>query len=148
VGQSLNHPSFCLSSELCLCNSFHGYFVLHSKKKQSVHTLVFLLLSFMCFANCILGILSFWANIHLSVSAYHVCSFVIGLPHRVNFITAHFKTIYWGISPRHWVVTVPWLKIPEQSMDRAGRRTPLQKAASFTKLSSSSQDDFISYYVL
>jgi hypothetical protein len=39
------------------------------------------LLSFMCFANCILGILSFWANIHLSASAYHVCSFVIGLPH-------------------------------------------------------------------
>ena len=38
-------------------------------------------LSFMCFANCILGILSFWANIHLSVSAYHVSSFVIGLPH-------------------------------------------------------------------
>jgi hypothetical protein len=38
-------------------------------------------LSFMCFANCILGILNFWANIHLSVSAYHVCSFVIGLLH-------------------------------------------------------------------
>jgi hypothetical protein len=38
-------------------------------------------LCFFCFANCILGILSFWANIHLSVSAYHVCSFVIGLPH-------------------------------------------------------------------
>jgi hypothetical protein len=38
-------------------------------------------LSFMYFANCILGILSFWANIHLSVSAYHVCSFVIELPH-------------------------------------------------------------------
>jgi hypothetical protein len=38
-------------------------------------------LSFMSFANCILGILSFWANIHLSVSAYHVCSFVTGLPH-------------------------------------------------------------------
>ena len=38
-------------------------------------------LSFMCFANCILGILSFWANIHLSVSAYQVTSFVIGLPH-------------------------------------------------------------------
>jgi hypothetical protein len=35
----------------------------------------------MCFANCILGILSSWANIHLSVSGYHVCSFVIGLPH-------------------------------------------------------------------
>ena len=38
-------------------------------------------LSFMCFANCILGSLRFWANIHLSVSAYHVSSFVIGLPH-------------------------------------------------------------------
>jgi hypothetical protein len=37
-------------------------------------------LSFMCFANFILDCLRFWANIHLSVSAYHVCSFVIGLP--------------------------------------------------------------------
>jgi hypothetical protein len=41
----------------------------------------YFLLSFLYFANCILGILSFCANIHLSVSAYHVCSFVIGLPH-------------------------------------------------------------------
>jgi hypothetical protein len=31
-------------------------------------------LIFMCFINCILGSLSFWANIHLSVSACHVCS--------------------------------------------------------------------------
>jgi hypothetical protein len=38
-------------------------------------------LRFMWSVNSILGILSFWANIHLSVSAYHVCSFVIGLPH-------------------------------------------------------------------
>jgi hypothetical protein len=38
-------------------------------------------LIFFCFANCILGILSFWANIHLSESAYQVTSFVIGLPH-------------------------------------------------------------------
>jgi hypothetical protein len=29
-------------------------------------------LIFLCFVNCILGILSFWANIHLSVSAYRV----------------------------------------------------------------------------
>ena len=36
---------------------------------------------FLCFANCILDILSFLANIHLSVSAYQVTSFVIGLPH-------------------------------------------------------------------
>jgi hypothetical protein len=39
-----------------------------------------LFLIFLCFANCILGILSFWANIHLPVSAYQVTSFVIGLP--------------------------------------------------------------------
>jgi hypothetical protein len=38
-------------------------------------------LSFMWSVNSILGIPSFWANIHLSVSAYHVCSFVIVLPH-------------------------------------------------------------------
>jgi hypothetical protein len=38
-------------------------------------------LSFMCFANFILGILSFWANIHLPLSASHVSSFVIGLSH-------------------------------------------------------------------
>jgi hypothetical protein len=40
-------------------------------------------LSFMSFeiVSSILGILSFWANIHLSVSTYHVSSFVIGLPH-------------------------------------------------------------------
>jgi hypothetical protein len=38
-------------------------------------------LIFLCFVDCILGILSFWANIHLSVSAYQVTSFVIGLPH-------------------------------------------------------------------
>ena len=40
----------------------------------------FPLLSFMWSVNCILGILSFWANIHLSVSAYHVCSFMTELP--------------------------------------------------------------------
>jgi hypothetical protein len=37
-------------------------------------------LIFLCFANCILSVLRFWADIHLPVSAYQVCSFVIGLP--------------------------------------------------------------------
>jgi hypothetical protein len=32
VGQSLGGHSFSLCSELCLCNSFHGYFVPPSKK--------------------------------------------------------------------------------------------------------------------
>ena len=54
IRQSLDGPSFRRSSKLCLCNSFHGYFVPNSKKGQSVHTLVFIFLSFMCFANCIL----------------------------------------------------------------------------------------------
>jgi hypothetical protein len=40
-----------------------------------------LFLIFLCFANCILGVLYFWANIHLPVSAYLMTSFVIGLPH-------------------------------------------------------------------
>jgi hypothetical protein len=81
VGQSLDGPSFCLSSELCVCNSFHGYLVPHSKKEGSIHTLAFLLLEFHVFCKLFLGILSFWANIHLSVSVYQVTSFVIGLPH-------------------------------------------------------------------
>jgi hypothetical protein len=38
-------------------------------------------LIFLCFANFILGVLCFWANIHLTVSKYQVTSFVIGLPH-------------------------------------------------------------------
>jgi hypothetical protein len=33
VGQCLDGPSVCLSSEFCLCNSFHGYFVPHSMKE-------------------------------------------------------------------------------------------------------------------
>jgi hypothetical protein len=49
VGQSLNGHAFSLCSELCLCNSFHGYFVPLSKKDQSVHILVFLLLEFHVF---------------------------------------------------------------------------------------------------
>jgi hypothetical protein len=43
-------------------------------------------LSFMWSMNCILDILSFWANIHISVSAYHVCSFVTGLSHSGYFL--------------------------------------------------------------
>ena len=79
--KNLDGPSFCLSSELFLCNSFRGYFVPHSKKEQSIHTLIFLLLEFHVFCKLYLGCLSFWVNIHLSVSAYHVSSFVVGLPH-------------------------------------------------------------------
>ena len=44
IWQSLDGPSFRLSSELCLCNSFHGHFVPHSKKEGSIHTLDSILL--------------------------------------------------------------------------------------------------------
>ena len=46
VWQSLDGPSYFLSSKLCLCNSFHGCFVPKSKKGQNVNTLVFILLEF------------------------------------------------------------------------------------------------------
>jgi hypothetical protein len=41
-------------------------------------------LNFICSVNCILGILSFWTNIHL-MSVCHVCSFVIGYSLRMIF---------------------------------------------------------------
>jgi hypothetical protein len=37
-------------------------------------------LSSIWFVGYMVGILSFWANILLLVNAYHVCSFVVGLP--------------------------------------------------------------------
>jgi hypothetical protein len=55
VGQYLEGHSFSLCSELCLCNPFHGYFVPHSKKEQSIHTLVFLLLQFHMFCKLNVG---------------------------------------------------------------------------------------------
>jgi hypothetical protein len=51
VWQSLDGPSFCLSSKFCLCNSFHGCFVPNSKKGQSVHILVFILVEFHVFCK-------------------------------------------------------------------------------------------------
>ena len=49
VWQSLDGPSFRLSSKLCLCNSFHGCFVPNSKEGHNVHTSVFILLEFHVF---------------------------------------------------------------------------------------------------
>jgi hypothetical protein len=40
-----------------------------------------LFLIFLCFANCISGVLCFWVNIYLSVSTNLMTSFVIRLPH-------------------------------------------------------------------
>jgi hypothetical protein len=44
------------------------------------HTLAFLL-EFQVVSELYFGFPSIWANIHLSLNAYDVCSFVIGLPY-------------------------------------------------------------------
>jgi hypothetical protein len=54
-------------------------------------------LSFMCFATCILDILSFWANIHLSVSTYLVSS-----SHLKGWGVAQWCPVY-STSLRAWV---------------------------------------------
>jgi hypothetical protein len=51
IWQSLDGPSFRLSSKLCLCNSFHGCFVPNFKEGHSVHTSVFILLEFHVFSK-------------------------------------------------------------------------------------------------
>jgi hypothetical protein len=81
VGQSLDVPSFVSApTSVSVTPSMSVLFPIQRRGELSTFWSSFFF-SFMCFSNCILGILSFWANIHLSVSAYHVSSFVIGLPH-------------------------------------------------------------------
>ena len=100
IWQSLDGPSFCLSSKLCLCNSFHGWLfpILRRSKVSKLWSSFF---SFMCFASCTLylAILSFWANIHLSVSTFHLSSFVIGF----------FIASWWGRlrAPRRRCLNTP-----------------------------------------
>jgi hypothetical protein len=72
-------PFFTASNFVSVTPSMGIFFPI--QRRNEVFTLWSSFLNFMCFANCILGIRSFWANIHLSVSAYHVSSFVTGLPH-------------------------------------------------------------------
>jgi hypothetical protein len=60
VWQSLDGPSFCLSSKLC--------FVPNSKKGQSVHILVFVLLEFHVF--CKLYLVSYIFKVSELMSTY------------------------------------------------------------------------------
>jgi fucose permease len=80
VGQSLDGPSVSAPNFVFETPSMGILFRILRRNEVSTLWSSFFL-SFMCFANCILCILRFWANSHLPVSAYHVCSFVIGLPH-------------------------------------------------------------------
>ena len=79
VWQSLNGLSLSLCYTICLRISPHGHF--DPPKRITVSTLwCSFLLSFTLSVNWIVGIPRFWANIHWSGSAYHVCSLVIVLP--------------------------------------------------------------------
>jgi hypothetical protein len=54
IWQSLDRPSFCLSSKLCLCNSFHGWLfpILRMSKVSTLWSSFFF--SFICFTYCTL----------------------------------------------------------------------------------------------
>jgi hypothetical protein len=61
-------PFVLALSFVSLTPSMAILFAILRKNEVSTHWSSFLLI-FLCFANCIFGSLSFWANIHLSVSA-------------------------------------------------------------------------------
>jgi hypothetical protein len=74
------HPFILALNFVSVTPSMGILFSIQRRNEVSTRWSSFFLI-FLCFANCILGILSFWANMHLSVSAYQVTSFVIGLPY-------------------------------------------------------------------
>jgi hypothetical protein len=74
------HPFILAQNYFSVTPSMGILFPVLQRNEVSTHWSSFFLI-FLCFANCILGILGFWANMHLSMSAYQVISFVIGLPH-------------------------------------------------------------------
>ena len=81
LGQSLDGLSFGLCSTLFLhIPPVSILFPLLRRIKVSTLWFSFFV-GFIWSVNCILGILSFCANNHLPVSAYHVCSFVTELHH-------------------------------------------------------------------
>ena len=106
------HPFVTAPNFVSVTPSMGVFFPLLRRGKVSTRWSSFFL-SFICFANCILGILSFWANICLSVNAYHVCSFVIGLPHS-GWYPPEGSIPYVTTKPRHIsyarkiLMTGPW----------------------------------------
>jgi hypothetical protein len=74
------HP-FILAPKFVSITTFMGILFPFLRRNEVSSHWFSLFLIFLCFANCILGVLCFWANIHLSVSAYLMNPFVIGLPH-------------------------------------------------------------------
>jgi hypothetical protein len=73
VGQSLVLAPNLVSATPSMDTLFH----ILGRNEVSTRWSSFLI--YLCFGSCFLGILGFWTNIHLSMSAYQVTSFVIGL---------------------------------------------------------------------
>jgi hypothetical protein len=67
------HPFTLAPNFVSVTPSMGILFPILRSNEVSTHCSSFFLI-FLCFANCILAILSFWANILLSVSAYQVTS--------------------------------------------------------------------------
>jgi hypothetical protein len=86
------HPFILASNFVSVTPSMGILFPILRRNEVSTHWSSFFLI-FSCFANCILDILSFWANTHLSVSAYQVTSFVIGLPHSGFILKYNLKIV-------------------------------------------------------
>ena len=72
---------FVLATNFVSVTPFMGILFPNLRRNEVSILWSYFFLIFLYFAICILGILSFWANIHLSVSEYLMTSFVIGLPH-------------------------------------------------------------------
>ena len=75
MGQSLDDLSFSLCSTPYLHICSYEYFVLLLRRNEAPTGWSSFFLSFMWSTICVLVIFSFWANIHLSVTIYHVHSF-------------------------------------------------------------------------
>ena len=73
-------PSGSASHFISLFAPLSILFTLLKSTEESTFWSSFFLI-FIWSVNGILGILNFWANIHLSVIAYHVCSFMTELSH-------------------------------------------------------------------
>jgi hypothetical protein len=81
------HPFILAPNFVSATPSMDILFPILGRNEVSMRWSSFLI--FLCFGSCILGILGFWANIHLSMSAYQVTSFVIGLPHSGDVLQIH-----------------------------------------------------------
>jgi hypothetical protein len=95
------HP-FVFAPNFVSVTPFMGIlFPILRRNEVSTHWSSFFLI-FLCFANCILGVLCFWVNIHLSVSAYLMTSFVIGLPVPPELLSLAVYVAEDGLIGHHW----------------------------------------------